>query len=76
MSSYFYYDDEHHLYRVQTKNYQWLAPVKKFLNLKKVTVKTDGFYIGPRPEMITSWSSNVVSILHESGIREIDSIER
>lgn len=55
-------------YRVQTKNPQSFSAVKTFLGLDTPQeAKLDGFYIGPRPEMITSWSSNVVSILHEAG---------
>lgn len=65
------YDVDGCFYRIQTKNAQSLAAVKAFLKLESQPPSdkaNSGFYIGPRPEMITSWSSNVVSILHESGV--------
>ena len=37
--------------------------------------KMDGFFIGPRREMITPWSTNAVEITQNMGIRDISRIE-
>jgi phosphoribosylformylglycinamidine synthase len=48
-----------------------------FGNAKKVRVDwLDGFFIGPRKEMVTPWSTNAVEITQNMGIRGITRIEQ
>lgn len=49
----------------------WLFGDSTFLNLDSVK----GYFIGPRKEMITPWSTNAVEITQNMGIKGIDRIE-
>lgn len=72
-----------YLYRIQCINMRMRVAGKALL--KKILIGSDtaaendfpesGVFVGPRPELTTSWCSNVVSILHESNIN-VDSVER
>jgi phosphoribosylformylglycinamidine synthase len=49
----------------------WLFGEADFLDIEKV----EGYYIGPRKEMITPWSTNAVEITQNMGISGITRIE-
>lgn len=50
---------------------EWLFAGAKLLSVKAL----DGFFIGPRREMITPWSTNAVEITQNMGINGISRIE-
>ena len=49
----------------------WLFGAKKRPSVEQI----EGYFIGPRKEMITPWSTNAVEITQNMGIRGIDRIE-
>ena len=53
------------------KKLLWLFGEAEFLNDKRL----EGFFIGPRKEMITPWSTNAVEITQNMGISGISRIE-
>ncbi len=53
------------------KKLKWLFGDAEYLDKKTL----DGFYIGPRKEMITPWSTNAVEITQNMGILGISRIE-
>ena len=72
--------DKNHYYLVQSKinlsktdtdKLKWLFSGAALLDEFKVT----GFFIGPRKEMITPWSTNAVEITQNMGIESIQRIE-
>ncbi len=54
-----------------TKKLTWLFGNAKLLQENKLT----GFFVGPRKEMITPWSTNAVEITQNMGIKGISRIE-
>jgi len=50
---------------------QWLFDKAEYLNKEKVP----GFFVGPRIEMVTPWSTNAVEITQNMGIADITRIE-
>lgn len=76
----FYGDEEHKVYAVSVKEKQdlralgklsWLFGWAKLID--QMTVQ--GYYIGPRKEMVTPWSTNAVEITQNMGIKGVERIE-
>ena len=76
----FFYSGADRYYAVLSQNHlkdedinklAWLFGDAKFLMVTKV----DGFFVGPRKEMITPWSTNAVEITQNMGIEGIERIE-
>src|SRR4030042_2082069 len=55
----------------ETKRLIWLFGNAEFIPAEKM----DGYFIGPRREMITPWSTNAVEITQNKGIKGIERIE-
>ena len=53
------------------KKLKWLFGDSEYVDKKTL----DGFYTGPRKEMITPWSTNAVEIAQNMGIRGVSRIE-
>lgn len=76
----FFRTSEQHIIAVQSKNPLSTDDVNKlcwlFSNADLVASETiDGFFVGPRREMITPWSTNAVEITQNMGIQGIMRIE-
>ena len=70
-SKYFVLETSDALSSVNIDKLNWL-----FSGAKQIeTMKVDGFFIGPRKEMITPWSTNAVEICQNMGIESISRIE-
>jgi phosphoribosylformylglycinamidine synthase len=54
-----------------TEKLQWLFGNASIINADVI----NGYFIGPRKEMITPWSTNAVEIIQNMGIRGIERIE-
>ena len=61
----------HQLSEQEVKELCWLYGEAKLL--KDETLK--GYYIGPRREMVTPWSTNAVEITQNMGLKGISRIE-
>ncbi|MBN2639806.1 MAG: phosphoribosylformylglycinamidine synthase [Bacteroidales bacterium] len=77
---YFYSNDQQDYYLVHTEEHlsqldhrklSWLFGDVRLC----MTEEVEGWFIGPRQEMITPWSTNAVEITQNMGIRAIDRIE-
>ena len=55
----------------ETKELCWLYGNAELQNVEKL----DGYFIGPRREMVTPWSTNAVEITQNMGIKGIQRIE-
>ena len=55
----------------ETKELCWLYGDAELQNVEKL----DGYFIGPRREMVTPWSTNAVEITQNMGIKGILRIE-
>jgi phosphoribosylformylglycinamidine synthase len=55
----------------ETKRLSWLFGNAGFIKAERI----DGYFIGPRREMITPWSTNAVEITQNMGITGIERIE-
>ena len=55
----------------ETERLSWLFGNAKFIQEERV----EGYFIGPRREMITPWSTNAVEITQNMGIKGIERIE-
>ena len=55
----------------EVKELSWLYDNAQLLN----TEKLEGYYVGPRREMITPWSTNAVEITQNMGLKGILRIE-
>ena len=62
---------DHQLTSDEVKKLNWLYGESTLLN----TEKLDGFFIGPRREMVTPWSTNAVEITQNMNLRGILRIE-
>jgi phosphoribosylformylglycinamidine synthase len=76
----FFQEGESRIYAVQSRSdlnqqnihkLKWLFGEARFLNQSELK----GFFIGPRKEMITPWSTNAVEITQNMGIQGIERIE-
>ncbi len=65
-------DIDHKLNDVEKEKLSWLFGGAKLL----LSTSVSGKYIGPRKEMITSWSTNAVEITQNMGIEGIKRIEQ
>ena len=76
----FFQSDNQHIIAVDSKSELSVEAVSKltwlFGNAKKIEKDTvKGYFIGPRREMITPWSTNAVEITQNMGIKGIVRIE-
>lgn len=74
-----YFCIENSVYLLHTlEDFDSLNDVKEILNISETTktTKVGGFYVGPRPEIMSSWCSNVLAIFNESGVKGVLRIER
>ena len=62
---------DHTLSEQEIKELNWLYGEASLLNAEHL----DGYYIGPRREMVTPWSTNAVEITQNMGIKGISRIE-
>ncbi|MBO7045522.1 MAG: phosphoribosylformylglycinamidine synthase, partial [Prevotella sp.] len=62
---------DHALSEQEIKELNWLFGEATLLEAETL----DGFFVGPRREMITPWSTNAVEITQNMGIRGISRIE-
>ena len=62
---------DHQLTSDEVKKLNWLYGESTLLNAEKL----DGFFIGPRREMVTPWSTNAVEITQNMNLRGILRIE-
>ena len=62
---------DHVLNEQEIKELCWLYGEATLLD----TEKLDGFFVGPRREMVTPWSTNAVEITQNMGIKGISRIE-
>lgn len=58
-------------------NFEGLDRIRDILDVRPMQ-KTlmPGVYVGPRPEMMSSWCSNVLAIFNESGVKGVTRVER
>lgn len=64
-------DTDHTLSSHETEKLSWLFSEAEVLNDKII----DGWFVGPRKEMITPWSTNAVEITQNMGLKGITRIE-
>ena len=62
---------DHQLTQEEVNELCWLYGNAELVNSEKL----EGFYVGPRREMITPWSTNAVEITQNMGIKGIQRIE-
>ena len=61
----------HQLSQEETDKLSWLYGEAKHIDTETI----DGYYIGPRREMVTPWSTNAVEITQNMGMSDIKRIE-
>ena len=59
-------DTDHTLSSHETEKLSWLFSEAEVLNEQII----DGWFVGPRKEMITPWSTNAVEITQKHGIKK------
>ena len=64
-------DTDHTLSSHETEKLSWLFSEAEVLNEQII----DGWFVGPRKEMITPWSTNAVEITQNMGLKGITRIE-
>ena len=64
-------DTDHTLSSHETEKLSWLFSEAEVLNEQII----DGWFVGPRKEMITPWSTNAVEITQNMGLSGISRIE-
>ena len=64
-------ESNHTLSEQEIKELKWLYGEATLLEAEKL----DGFFVGPRREMVTPWSTNAVEITQNMGIQGISRIE-
>ena len=62
---------DHALSEQEIKELNWLYGEATLLDAEQL----DGFFVGPRREMVTPWSTNAVEITQNMGIQGISRIE-
>ena len=64
-------ETDHNLSEQEIKELNWLYGEATMLDADKL----DGYFVGPRREMVTPWSTNAVEITQNMGIQGISRIE-
>ncbi|HEX2976771.1 MAG TPA: hypothetical protein VHO68_12620, partial [Bacteroidales bacterium] len=62
---------KHELKQGDISKLEWLLGGAKYMEARSVS----GFFIGPRKEMITPWSTNAVEMTRNMGIEGISRME-
>ena len=64
-------ETNHQLTQDETKELCWLYGNAELQHVEKL----EGYFVGPRREMVTPWSTNAVEITQNMGIQGIQRIE-
>ena len=62
---------DHALNEQEIKELKWLYGEAELLDAERI----EGFFVGPRREMVTPWSTNAVEITQNMGLQGISRIE-